>query len=147
MTEMNGRMIKGKPIYVALAQVRTSRHANTLAGGFRQHVELLLFRLFLPGACCNPSSCNPCLPQRRDVRRAQLEQQYQQRMAMAPGPRGPMGPGMFPPGAPPMFYPPGPRGPMGPGEPNGRLWRCILQRQTNCSQMVTADSLCVTQLC
>ena len=37
-------------------------------------------------------------PQRRDVRRAQLEQQYQQRMAMAPGPRGPMGPGMFPPG-------------------------------------------------
>lgn len=54
--------------------------------------------------------------QRRDVRRAQLEQQYQQRMAMAPGPRGPMGPGMFPPGAPPMFYPPGPRGPMGPGE-------------------------------
>ncbi|KAL4419334.1 hypothetical protein ABPG77_006022 [Micractinium sp. CCAP 211/92] len=73
VTEMNGRMIKSKPIYVALAQ-------------------------------------------RRDVRRAQLEQQYQQRMAMAPGPRGPMGPGMFPPGgAPPMFYPPGPRGPMGPG--------------------------------
>ncbi|PRW61133.1 polyadenylate-binding 4 [Chlorella sorokiniana] len=78
VTEMNGRMIKGKPIYVALAQ-------------------------------------------RRDVRRAQLEQQYQQRMAMAPGPRGPMGPGMFPPGAPPMFYPPGPRGPMGPGMMNPYL--------------------------
>ncbi|KAI3432336.1 hypothetical protein D9Q98_003894 [Chlorella vulgaris] len=77
VTEMNGRMIKGKPIYVALAQ-------------------------------------------RRDVRRAQLEQQYQQRMALTPGPRGPMGaPGMFPPGgAPPMFYPPGPRGPMGPGMMN-----------------------------
>ncbi|PSC67282.1 polyadenylate-binding 1 [Micractinium conductrix] len=76
VTEMNGRMIKGKPIYVALAQ-------------------------------------------RRDVRRAQLEQQYQQRVALAPGPRGPMGPGMFPPGgAPPMFYPPGPRGPMGPGMMN-----------------------------
>jgi polyadenylate-binding protein len=76
VTEMNGRMIKGKPIYVALAQ-------------------------------------------RRDVRRAQLEQQYQQRIAMAPGPRGPMGPGMFPPGgAPPMFYPPGPRGPMAPGMMN-----------------------------
>eukprot|EP00890_Picochlorum_soloecismus_P006389 jgi/Picsp_1/6751/NSC_04092-R1_poly binding cytoplasmic 4 len=74
VTEMNGRMIKGKPIYVALAQ-------------------------------------------RRDVRKAQLEQQYQQRMAMPPtGPRGPMGPGMFPPaGAPPMFYPgaPGPMGPRG----------------------------------
>ena len=34
-----------------------------------------------------------CL-QRRDVRRAQLETQYQQRIAIgAPGPRGPMGPG------------------------------------------------------
>lgn len=42
--------------------------------------------------------------QRRDVRRAQLEQQYQQRMAMAPGPRGPMGPGMFPPGEPPPQF-------------------------------------------
>lgn len=72
VTEMNGRMIKGKPIYVALAQ-------------------------------------------RRDVRKAQLEQQYQQRMAM-PGPRGPMGPGMFPPGgAPPMIYPGGPMGPGGRG--------------------------------
>ena len=76
VTEMNGRMIKGKPIYVALAQ-------------------------------------------RRDVRRAQLEQQYAQRMALAPGPRGPMAPGMFGPGggAPAMFYPGGPRGPMGPGGP------------------------------
>jgi len=70
VTEMNGRMIKGKPIYVALAQ-------------------------------------------RRDIRKQQLEQQYQQRMSM-PGPRGPMGPGMFPPGGPqPVFYP-GPGGPMGP---------------------------------
>lgn len=92
VTEMNGRMIKGKPIYVALAQ-------------------------------------------RREVRKAQLEQQYQQRMAMPPtGPRGPIGPGMFPPaGAAPMFYPgaPGPMGPrgapmmpymMGPGRgmPGGR---------------------------
>jgi polyadenylate-binding protein len=83
VTEMNGRMIKGKPIYVALAQ-------------------------------------------RRDVRRAQLEQQYAQRMAMGPGgPRGPMGApgGMFggpggPGGAPMGFYPGGPRGgPMGPGAP------------------------------
>jgi polyadenylate-binding protein len=81
VTEMNGRMIKGKPIYVALAQ-------------------------------------------RRDVRRAQLEQQYAQRMAMGPGgPRGPMGApgGMFGgpagPGGPMGFYPGGPRGPMGPGAP------------------------------
>lgn len=74
VTEMNSRMIKNKPVFVALAQ-------------------------------------------RRDVRRAQLEQQYAQRMAMGPGagPRGPMAPGnMFPPGGgPAMFYPPGPRGPMG----------------------------------
>lgn len=77
VTEMNGRMIKGKPVYVALAQ-------------------------------------------RREVRRAQLEQQYQARMAIsAGGPRGPTGPaGFYPPGAPaPLFYPPGPRGPMGPGGP------------------------------
>jgi hypothetical protein len=66
-----------------------------------------------------PSAGPACPLQRRDVRRAQLEQQYQQRIAMAPGPRGPMGPGMFPPGgAPPMFYPPGPRGPMAPGMMN-----------------------------
>lgn len=74
VTEMNGRMLKGKPVYVALAQ-------------------------------------------RRDVRRAQLEQQYAQRLAL--GGRGPMGPGMFGPGGapPPMFYPGGPRGvsPMGGG--------------------------------
>lgn len=72
VTEMNNRMVKGKPIYVALAQ-------------------------------------------RREVRRAQLEQQYAQRLAMGPGPRGPMGPaGVFGPGGtPPMFYPGGPRGPMG----------------------------------
>ena len=72
VTEMNGRMIKGKPMYVALAQ-------------------------------------------RRDVRRAQLEQQYAQRMAMGPGPRGPMGaPGMFgPAGAPPQVYFGGPGGPRG----------------------------------
>eukprot|EP00887_Chlorella_sp_A99_P002508 scaffold6.g2508.t1 len=78
VTEMNGRMVKGKPIYVALAQ-------------------------------------------RRDVRRAQLEQQYQQRIALGGGgPRGPAGPAGFgyPPGAPgPLFYPPGPRGPMGPSGP------------------------------
>ncbi|GAB4818479.1 hypothetical protein N2152v2_005525 [Parachlorella kessleri] len=76
VTEMNGRMIKSKPIYVALAQ-------------------------------------------RRDVRRVQLEQQYQQRIGLM-GPAGPRGPplgpaGMFPPGAPPqLFYPPGPMGPRGP---------------------------------
>lgn len=81
VTEMNNRMVRGKPLYVSLAQ-------------------------------------------RRDVRRAQLEQQYAQRMAMGPGPRGgPMGgpAGMFGPGAPPMFYPPGGPpgrgGPMGPGAP------------------------------
>lgn len=41
------------------------------------------------------SLLHPLVPpaQRRDVRRAQLEQQYQQRVALAPGPRGPMGPG------------------------------------------------------
>lgn len=49
---------------------------------------------------CSHITCLSAL-QRRDVRRAQLEQQYQQRMALTPGPRGPMGaPGMFPPGEP-----------------------------------------------
>jgi polyadenylate-binding protein len=54
------------------------------------------------------------LAQRRDVRRVQLEQQYQQRAGMlGPGPRGPMP--VYPPGAPPqLFYPPGPMGPRGP---------------------------------
>lgn len=83
VTELSGKMIHNKPIYVALAQ-------------------------------------------RRDVRKAQLEQQYAQRFAMgAGGPRGgPMGPGMFPPGGPgaggpPMFYGGGGRGggPMGPMNP------------------------------
>ena len=83
VTEMNNRMVRGKPLYVSLAQ-------------------------------------------RRDVRRAQLEQQYAQRMALG-GPGGPRGgpvggpAGMFGPGAPPMFYPPGGPpgrgGPMGPGAP------------------------------
>lgn len=77
VTDMSGRMIKGKPMYVALAQ-------------------------------------------RKEVRRAQLEQQHQQRAMTPGGPRGPMAPGgaMFGPGgAPPMFYPGAPRGPMGPGGP------------------------------
>lgn len=73
VTEMNGKMIKGKPIYVALAQ-------------------------------------------RRDVRKAQLEQQYQQRMAM-PGPGRMPGPGMFPGG--PMYFPGGPGGPGPMGGPRG----------------------------
>lgn len=72
VTEMNGKMLKSKPLYVALAQ-------------------------------------------RKEVRRAQLQQQLnQQRMAMAAGGRGrgPM-PGMFPPGPPGghMFYPGMPQGP------------------------------------
>jgi polyadenylate-binding protein len=81
VTEMNGKMVKGKPLYVALAQ-------------------------------------------RKEVRRAQLQQQInQQRLAMAAagpgrgGPAGPM-PGMFPPAGPggPMFYPGMPQaGPRGPG--------------------------------
>lgn len=61
VTEMNGKMLAGKPIYVALAQ-------------------------------------------RKEVRRAQLEQQYAQRMMV---PRPGQGPGM-PPGAPAAgMYPPG----------------------------------------
>lgn len=80
---MNGRMVEGKPIYVALAQLR-------------------------------------------DIRKAQLEQQYSApRMSPAmPGPpapgRGPPIPGMFPPQPQiqPHFYGgPGPMGP--PGRPNG----------------------------
>ncbi|KAI8472972.1 MAG: polyadenylate-binding protein 4 [Monoraphidium minutum] len=71
VTEMNGKMLKGKPLYVALAQ-------------------------------------------RKEVRRAQLQQQLnQQRMQMAAAAGGPGRgvPGMFPAGAPgPMFYP----GPLGP---------------------------------
>jgi len=79
VTEMNGKMFKGKPLYVALAQ-------------------------------------------RKEVRRAQLQQQInQQRLAMAAagagrgGPGGPM-PAMFPPAGPggPMFYPGMPQGPRGP---------------------------------
>lgn len=93
VTEMNGKMLKGKPLYVALAQ-------------------------------------------RKEVRKAQLEQAMAQRMAMAPRQAGPMGPGMpfggpmpffaagpggMPqqrPGAPGGFFPapfPGPRGMAGPG--------------------------------
>ena len=49
VTEMNGKMVKGKPLYVALAQ-------------------------------------------RKDVRRAQLEQQYNRNMAMAARQGGPAGP-------------------------------------------------------
>ncbi|GBF93221.1 hypothetical protein Rsub_05953 [Raphidocelis subcapitata] len=72
VTEMNGKMLRGKPLYVALAQ-------------------------------------------RKEVRRAQLQQQLnQQRMQMAAAAAGGPGrgmPGMFAAGAPgPMFYP----GPLGP---------------------------------
>jgi len=80
VTEMNGKMLNGKPVYVALAQ-------------------------------------------RREVRRAQLEQQYAQRMMISrpgggPGmpPGGPQG--MYPPGTPVFYAPPGGvpgRGPPGPG--------------------------------
>lgn len=84
VTEMNGRMVDNKPIYVALAQLR-------------------------------------------DIRKAQLEQQYSSpRLSPAmpgppPGGRGPPLPGMFPPQ--PQFQPqfyggPGPMGPP-PGRPNG----------------------------
>jgi len=69
VTEMNGKMIAGKPIYVALAQ-------------------------------------------RKEVRRAQLEQQYAQRMLMprpnAPGIMAGAPPsGMYPPGTPVFYAPPG----------------------------------------
>jgi polyadenylate-binding protein len=84
VTEMNGRMVEGKPIYVALAQLR-------------------------------------------DIRKAQLEQQYAAPRipgAGMPGPPGGRGgplPGMYPPQ--PQFQPqfyagPGPMGPP-PGRPNG----------------------------
>jgi len=66
VTEMNGKMVKGKPLYVALAQ-------------------------------------------RKEVRKAQLEQQLAQRMAMQPRQPGPMGPGM-PFGAPMQFFASGPGG-------------------------------------
>mmetsp|Transcript_7886 Transcript_7886/g.23776 ORF Transcript_7886/g.23776 Transcript_7886/m.23776 type:complete len:645 (-) Transcript_7886:466-2400(-) len=66
VTEMNGKMFQGKPLYVALAQ-------------------------------------------RREVRRAQLEQAAAQRMAMAPRQPGPMGPGM-PFGGPMPFFAAGPGG-------------------------------------
>jgi polyadenylate-binding protein len=59
VTEMNGRMLEGKPLYVALAQ-------------------------------------------RKDVRRAQLEAQHNQRSKMPQGQ-----PAMYPPQAAPMFYAPG----------------------------------------
>ncbi|KAG1662752.1 hypothetical protein FOA52_006777 [Chlamydomonas sp. UWO 241] len=98
VTEMNGKMFQGKPLYVALAQ-------------------------------------------RKEVRRAQLEQAMAQRMAMAQRQPGPMGPGMpfggpmpffaagpggMPqqrPGGPGGFYPGGPfpgRGPMGGPMAGGR---------------------------
>lgn len=93
VTEMNGKMLKGKPLYVALAQ-------------------------------------------RKEVRRAQLEQQVAQRLAMAPRQGGPGAggpgaggmPGMF---GPAMFYPgpggmpqrgpPGYPGMMGPGMMGPRM--------------------------
>lgn len=75
VTEMNGKMLKGKPLYVALAQ-------------------------------------------RKEVRKAQLEQQMAQRMAMAPRQAGPGMPGMPPFGAPMPFYAAGPGGmPPRPGFP------------------------------
>jgi polyadenylate-binding protein len=102
VTEASGRMLAGKPIYVALHQ-------------------------------------------RKELRKAQLEAAYAQRLAlgargMAPpgsmGPGGPMG-GMYPPGAPLIYgamapMPPGARGPMmygggpmmgGPGGPRGGPYR------------------------
>lgn len=90
VTEMNGKMFRGKPLYVALAQ-------------------------------------------RKEVRRAQLEQQYAQRVALSArqgGPGGPM-PGMFPPGAPPpMFYggPPGAGGMGPPGPRGGMMYQQMLPR-------------------
>jgi len=64
VTEMNGKMIGGKPVYVALAQ-------------------------------------------RKEVRKAHLEQQYMQRLAMrgAAGPGMPPGPMPYPPAAPLMYAP------------------------------------------
>ncbi|KAL6770698.1 RB47 [Auxenochlorella protothecoides x Auxenochlorella symbiontica] len=81
VSELNNHMLRGKPVYVALAQ-------------------------------------------RREVRRAQLEQQHAQRMVLG-APRGPLGgpapgmPGMFPPGAGAPLYYGAPRGgmPAGPGGP------------------------------
>jgi polyadenylate-binding protein len=61
VTEMNGKIVGSKPLYVALAQ-------------------------------------------RKEMRRAQLEQQFAQRNKMIPGPRGMPMP-MYANGAPPMFYP------------------------------------------
>ncbi|KAK9819769.1 hypothetical protein WJX72_002177 [[Myrmecia] bisecta] len=80
VTEMNGRMLQGKPMYVALAQ-------------------------------------------RRDIRKAQLEQQYTARIPTIPAPRG--GPGAPIPGMFPGPAGPGPMGPMGfyagpGGMPQGR---------------------------
>jgi len=82
VTEMNGRMLEGKPIYVALAQLR-------------------------------------------EIRKAQLEQQYTAPRIPGAGMPGPLGgrgaplPGMYPPQ--PQFQPQFYAGPMGPppGRPNG----------------------------
>jgi len=87
VTEMNGRMVNGKPIYVALAQ-------------------------------------------RKEVRRAQLEQQYAQRLMMPrPGmqqqPGGP-GAGMYPPGTPVFYAPPGS---VPPGAPRpGMVYQAMVPR-------------------
>lgn len=76
VSDMNGKMINEKPIYVALAQ-------------------------------------------RKEVRRAQLEQQYGQRSKMGPAP-----PQMYPPQGGPMFYAPGmpPRNFMYPQQMMPRRW-------------------------
>ncbi|KAI9183267.1 Protein phosphatase PP2A regulatory subunit B [Blastocladiella emersonii ATCC 22665] len=144
VTEMNGRMLGSKPLYVALAQRKEQRRAQ-LEAQHAQRAQIPPFRMGQPGAMLPPGAMYPGAPmyfpgahgpQRgffgqpgapmppqgaRPLRWAAPAQPMGAPMGypMAQYPAGPMGAPM--PGAPMPMPPQGPAGPMPQGaRPSGR---------------------------